>query len=78
MNAPEAAHFAWFRRAEHNLLSISNNMAAANVPWHDESVWDHLAGTRSAPFEAGEQKEVAVKAIDDRGNVLLVVKELRA
>ena len=38
---------------------------------YDESVWDHLAGTRSAPFEAGEQKQVAVKVIDDRGNELL-------
>lgn len=33
MNAPEAAHLAWFRKAEHNLLSISNNIAAAKVPW---------------------------------------------
>jgi len=39
-------------------------------------VWDHLAGARSAPFEAGEQKQVAVKVIDDRGNELLVVKVL--
>jgi adenine-specific DNA-methyltransferase len=43
---------------------------------YDESVWDHLAGTRSAPFEAGEQKQIAVKVIDDRGNELLVVKAL--
>jgi adenine-specific DNA-methyltransferase len=43
---------------------------------YDESVWDHLAGTRSAPFEAGEHKQVAVKVIDDRGNELLVVKPL--
>ncbi len=43
---------------------------------YDETVWDHLAGARSAPFEAGEQKQVAVKVIDDRGNELLVVKPL--
>ena len=43
---------------------------------YEESVWDHLAGARSAPFEAGEQKQVAVKVIDDRGNELLVVKPL--
>ena len=43
---------------------------------YDESVWDHLAGTRSAPFEAGDQKQIAVKVIDDRGNELLVVKPL--
>lgn len=41
---------------------------------HEASVWDHLAGTVSAPFEAGEQ--IAVKVIDDRGNELLVVKKL--
>ena len=43
---------------------------------YDESVWDHLAGTTSAPFEAGEHGCVAIKVIDDRGNELLVVKEL--
>lgn len=42
----------------------------------EESVWDHLAGTTSAPFEAGEHNEIAVKVIDDRGNELLVVKDL--
>lgn len=42
----------------------------------EESVWDHLAGTISAPFEAGEHGQVAVKVIDDRGNELLVVKAL--
>ena len=40
-------------------------------------MWDHLAGTVSAPFEAGEHGQVAVKVIDDRGNELLVVKSLR-
>jgi adenine-specific DNA-methyltransferase len=43
----------------------------------DPSVWEHLAGTVSAPFEAGKHGEVAVKVIDDRGNELLVVKSLR-
>ncbi len=43
---------------------------------YDEAVWDHLAGARSAPFEAGEHKQFAVKVIDDRGNELLVVKGL--
>jgi adenine-specific DNA-methyltransferase len=43
---------------------------------YDETVWEHLAGARSAPFEAGEQKQIAVKVIDDRGNELLVVKPL--
>ncbi|MEO7987716.1 MAG: site-specific DNA-methyltransferase, partial [Gemmatimonadales bacterium] len=43
---------------------------------YDDSLWDHLAGTTSAPFEAGEQKQIAVKVIDERGNELLVVKAL--
>ncbi|MEX2271476.1 MAG: site-specific DNA-methyltransferase [Vicinamibacterales bacterium] len=43
---------------------------------YDETVWDHLSGTRSAPFEAGEHGQIAVKVIDDRGNELLLVKEL--
>jgi adenine-specific DNA-methyltransferase len=45
---------------------------------YEESLWDHLAGTTSAPFEAGEQKQVGVKVIDERGNELLVVKSLPA
>lgn len=43
---------------------------------YDESVWDHLAGTTSAPFEAGDHGQVAVKVIDDRGNELMVVRRL--
>jgi len=39
-------------------------------------VWDHLAGTTSAPFTAGEHERIAVKVLDDRGNELLVVKPL--
>jgi len=42
----------------------------------EESVWDHLAGTVSAPFTAGDLREIAVKVLDDRGNELLVVKSL--
>jgi adenine-specific DNA-methyltransferase len=42
----------------------------------DESVWEHLSGTVSAPFPAGESRDVAVKVIDDRGNELLVVRSL--
>lgn len=43
---------------------------------YEDSVWQHLAGTTSAPFEAGEQRKIAVKVIDDRGNELLVVEAL--
>ena len=44
---------------------------------YDEAVWDHLAGTISAPFAAGEHGQIAVKVIDQRGNELLVVKRLK-
>ena len=40
----------------------------------DDSVWQHLSGTVSAPFAAGSHAQIAVKVIDDRGNELLVVK----
>jgi adenine-specific DNA-methyltransferase len=53
-----------------------NDLKKALKGDYDDTVWDHLAGTRSAPFEAGEQKQIAVKVIDDRGNELLVVKAL--
>jgi adenine-specific DNA-methyltransferase len=43
---------------------------------YEESVWEHLAGTTSAPFKPGEHITVAVKVIDDRGNELLVVRKL--
>ncbi|MCE5230430.1 site-specific DNA-methyltransferase [bacterium] len=43
----------------------------------DDNVWDHLAGTVSYPFEAGEEGQIAVKVIDDRGNELLIVKSLK-
>jgi adenine-specific DNA-methyltransferase len=44
---------------------------------YEEAIWAHLAGTTSAPFDAGDHRQVAVKVIDDRGNELLVVKHLR-
>jgi adenine-specific DNA-methyltransferase len=43
---------------------------------YEETVWDHLAGTVSAPFDAGEHGQVAVKVIDERGNELLIVKPM--
>ena len=33
---------------------------------YEDSVWDHLAGTVSEPFPAGEKSQVAVKVLDDR------------
>ena len=56
--------------------SAWDNLKRALKGTYEESVWDHLAGTKSAPFEAGEHGQVAAKVIDDRGNELLVVKSL--
>ena len=42
----------------------------------EDTVWDHLAGTTSAPFPPGEHDQIAVKVIDPRGNELLVVRKL--
>jgi len=53
-----------------------NDLRKALKADYDDSVWDHLAGTKSAPFEAGEHRQIAVKVIDDRGNELMVVKGL--
>ena len=39
-----------------------------------DGVWEHLAGTVSEPFVLGDKKRIAVKAIDERGNELMVVK----
>jgi adenine-specific DNA-methyltransferase len=43
----------------------------------DPSVWEHLAGTVSEPFAAGPRRRAAVKVIDERGNELLRVLEVR-
>ena len=53
------------------------NLKKALKGGYEESVWDHLAGTVSAPFATGEHGQVAVKVIDQRGNELLVVKGLK-
>jgi adenine-specific DNA-methyltransferase len=39
-----------------------------------DSVWEHLAGTISEPFELGDKKRIAVKVIDERGNELMAVR----
>lgn len=41
----------------------------------DDSVWEHLAGMESEPFALGEQRRIAIKMIDERGNELMVVRE---
>lgn len=79
---------AWFLDTDYNdkvfhvsqaffpRTSAWDNLKRALKASYEESVWDHLAGTTSAPFEAGEHQQIAVKVIDDRGNELLVVKKL--
>lgn len=79
---------AWFLDTDYNELSfhVSQAFFPRTGAWgdlrkalkgdYDDSVWDHLAGTTSAPFEAGEHRQVAVKVIDDRGNELMVVAKL--
>jgi len=79
---------AWFLDADYNGLcfhvsqaffprtSAWDNLKKALKGEYEESVWDHLAGTTSAPFEAGEHRRIGVKVIDDRGNELMVVEKL--
>ena len=79
---------AWFLDTDYNDLCfhVSQAFFPRTGAWeslkkalrgeYEESVWDHLAGTVSAPFEPGEQGQIAVKVIDDRGNELMVVKSL--
>ena len=43
---------------------------------YEESVWEHLNGAESAPFEATNDTKIAVKVIDARGNELMVVKTI--
>jgi adenine-specific DNA-methyltransferase len=54
-----------------------DNLKRALRAEYEESLWEHLSGTTSAPFEAGPQRQIAVKVIDERGNELLVVRGLQ-
>jgi adenine-specific DNA-methyltransferase len=79
---------AWFLDTDYNGLcfhvsqaffprtSAWENLKKALRGEYEESVWDHLAGAVSAPFEAGEHRQIAVKVIDDRGNELMVEQSL--
>lgn len=79
---------AWFLDADYNELCfhVSQAFFPRTSAWENvkkalradyaDTVWDHLAGTKSAPFEEGDHGQIAVKVIDDRGNELLVVKKL--
>jgi adenine-specific DNA-methyltransferase len=79
---------AWFLDADYNgrVFRVSQAFFPRTEAWNalerslraefDHSLFDHLAGDTSAPFESGEHRQIAVKVIDDRGNELLVVKTL--
>jgi adenine-specific DNA-methyltransferase len=79
---------AWFLDTDYNGLCFHvsqaffprtgawDNLKKALKAQYEESVWEHLAGAVSAPFEAGDNRRIAVKVIDDRGNELLVEKDL--
>jgi adenine-specific DNA-methyltransferase len=80
---------AWFLDTDYNDLSfhVSQAFFPRTSAWDslkralggefEDSVWEHLAGTTSAPFTAGENSKIAIKVIDDRGNELIVVRALR-
>ncbi|MBI3761103.1 MAG: site-specific DNA-methyltransferase, partial [Chloroflexi bacterium] len=79
---------AWLLDADYNDLcfhvsqaffprtSAWENLKRALKASYEDSVWDHLAGTVSEPFAAGQRVQIAVKVIDDGGNELLVVRKL--
>jgi len=79
---------AWFLDTDYNGLSFHvsqaffprteawDNLRKALKGEFEESVWAHLAGDTSAPFEPGDNRRIAVKVIDDRGNELLVERVL--
>jgi adenine-specific DNA-methyltransferase len=79
---------AWFLDSDYNgmCFRVSQAFFPRTNEWDklkkalkgefDDAVWAHLAGTVSAPFLPGENKQIAVKVIDDRGNELLVVRAL--
>lgn len=79
---------AWLLDTDYNGLSFHvcqaffprtaawDNLKRALKGEYEDAVWEHLAGTTSVPFEAGEHGQVAVKVIDDRGNELMVVRSI--
>jgi adenine-specific DNA-methyltransferase len=79
---------AWFLDSDYNgmCFRVSQAFFPRTQDWDklkkalkgefDDAVWEHLAGTVSAPFVQGDNNRIAVKVIDDRGNELLVVKAL--
>jgi adenine-specific DNA-methyltransferase len=58
--------------------SAWDNLQRALKGAYEPAVWAHLAGTVSEPFSLGKHRKIAVKVIDDRGNELMVVREVSA
>jgi adenine-specific DNA-methyltransferase len=79
---------AWFLDSDYNgmCFRVSQAFFPRTNEWDklkkalkgefDNAVWEHLAGTTSAPFEPGDNRQIAVKVIDDRGNELLVTRKI--
>jgi len=79
---------AWFLDSDYNGLCfhVSQAFFPRTSAWeglkkalkadYEATVWDHLAGTVSAPFEPNGHQEIAVKVIDDRGNELMVTRKI--
>ncbi len=80
---------AWLLDTDYNGLSFHvcqaffprtqawDNLRRALKGEYEDSIWAHLAGSVSVPFEAGAHAQIAVKVIDDRGNELMVLKGLK-
>lgn len=74
---------AWFLDTDYNELAfcVAQAFFPRTAAWDNlkrelrgvyaDSVWEHLAGTTSAPFAAGEHGQPAVKVIDAHGKELL-------
>jgi adenine-specific DNA-methyltransferase len=79
---------AWFLDTDYNGLCfhVSQAFFPRTSAWdalkkalkadYEATVWDHLSGTVSAPFEPNGHGEIAVKVIDDRGNELMVTRKV--
>jgi adenine-specific DNA-methyltransferase len=57
--------------------SAWDNLQKSLSATFDESVWAHLAGTTSEPFLLGDKRRVAVKVIDERGNELMRIVDVK-
>jgi hypothetical protein len=76
---PEIGAQAHFKKSKAPVTYRFDSSLAPELCWDgqfEDTVWEHLAGTVSAPFEAGTHRQVADKVIDPRGNELIVVKKL--